>query len=175
MRWGVASFLTSILTLGSGACYRVPAVDRCQIRCTDSCPGDLTCAGGFCVAGGDVCEPTFAHVSAGNGFACGLDDARYLWCWGANTHHQIDGSSQLFYDHGVQVGEDLWDAIRTGGGHACALRGGELWCWGQNDRGQVDSETIGDFVAPTKIAPPGGPATWTAVATGYNATCAIGD
>ncbi|HWO17207.1 MAG TPA: hypothetical protein VNO30_00465 [Kofleriaceae bacterium] len=156
-------------------CYEAPAPPaECTITCTSDCPGDLQCVSGFCVSGDEVCAPTFQRVSAGAGYACALDDARRLWCWGHNAHHQIDESERLVFERPTRIGTDLWDVIATGG-HTCGIADGRLACWGPNDRGQIAGEQGGDVAAPREISVADGPARWTAVTAGHNATCAIGD
>ncbi len=156
-------------------CYQAPTQDAsCSILCKDTCPDEMACVNGYCVAEGDTCEPTFQRVHAGNGFACALDENRRRWCWGANEHHQIDASDETQIVYATLVDDTRWDSLATGGDHACGLRNGELYCWGGNDAQQVTGGVIGDVTQPTRIVSPrGGP--WTFVATGYNSTCAISD
>src|SRR5688572_9049625 len=91
-------------------CYHDPASNpACTILCTDACPDGMTCAQGFCVGESDRCDPTFASVRAGNGFACALDTNERLWCWGANDRHQIDGSDQTQIVYATLIGTEHWD------------------------------------------------------------------
>jgi alpha-tubulin suppressor-like RCC1 family protein len=156
-------------------CYRAPApVEACSITCSDSCPGDLACVNGFCVAEGEVCTPTFQRVSAGAGYACAIDDTGRLWCWGSNAHHQIDGSDRPQLEIATRIGAASWDQISTGG-HTCGITDGQLRCWGANDRGQVSGSISGDVTEPFEVVAADGPSRWTSVTTGYSTTCAIGD
>lgn len=139
------------------ACYRAPHSDEaCTITCSGapgSCPGDLACEGGYCVAPGQVCRPAFVHVAAGTGFGCGIDDAGALWCWGRLTSAlatRIDTSRH-------------WQLIDGGGEQICGIADGHLLCWG------------GAVATPTELAVAGGPASWTAVSVGAHSACAIGD
>jgi alpha-tubulin suppressor-like RCC1 family protein len=158
-------------------CYDAPVSGPpCTIACTDSCPGDLMCVNGYCVGDGDVCDPAFAQVSAGAGFACALDVRGLLWCWGDNAHHQLtaDATPQLVL--ATRIGDTTWQQISAGGGHTCGITtDGALQCWGANDRGQVSGTVIGDVTAPLAIDAPGAPGRWTSVTAGENATCATGD
>lgn len=47
----------------------------------------------------------------------------------------------------VQVGTNTtWNAVSTGGNHACATRSdSSVWCWGNNTRGQLG---LGNTVSP---------------------------
>jgi len=155
-------------------CYSEPtSAPACAITCTDECPGDLECKHGVCVGDGDPCEPTFRSVSAGTGFSCALDTRDLLWCWGANTHHQLDASETPYIPRATQLGKKHWDAISAGGGHICGLRDGHLYCWGRNDAGQVSDVISGDATEPFEIAPPMSGATWSIVSAGYTDTCAV--
>src|SRR5678815_250866 len=100
MRWG-------LFAVAFSSCYRAPQSNAsCTITCTGgtkSCPGDLTCEGGFCVEPDQVCRPAFTAVSAGTGFACGIDANASLWCWGGNRHHQITDSDRLAYPLATRI------------------------------------------------------------------------
>lgn len=156
------------------ACYEAPSgLEPCAITCTDECPGDLTCSGGYCVEPGQVCRPSFTQVTAGTGFACAIDDLGALWCWGDNQHHVIDAGDQLQYPLATRIAGGPWSVIEGGGGHVCGISEGRLYCWGQNDHAQV-GPVSGDVVNPFEIVITDGPTTWTAVSLSTAATCAIG-
>jgi alpha-tubulin suppressor-like RCC1 family protein len=164
VRWGYIS--VALLA----ACYERPVADSCAMTCDASCPGDMTCVHGLCVAPGDRCEPELTTVRAGNGFACALDAQKLLWCWGSNANHQIEASDLEIVPRARQVGRDRWDDVQAGGGHACGLRDGRLFCWGKNDRGQVSDTIAGDVREPLEIDV-GAP--WSFVTAGYSSTCGI--
>lgn len=156
-------------------CYRAPSPgEPCAIRCSDTCPAGLTCEGGFCLGPGEVCRPSFAQLTAGTGFACGLDDGGALWCWGSNTRRQIDPGERLQFPLATRIDGRTWEAIDAGGEHVCGISAGELYCWGRNDRAQV-APISGDVATPILISVPDGPSRWTAVSAGLETTCAIGD
>jgi len=165
--WGLLALLAS--------CYRAPSPsDPCASSCKDTCPDGLSCEGGYCVAPGKVCRPSFAKITAGNGFACGIDDGAALWCWGSNTHHQIDPKDRLQFPLATRIEGRAWDQIDAGGEHICGITAGQLYCWGKNDRFQV-APISGDISTPFPIALPEGAAQWTAVSAGELSTCAIAD
>jgi alpha-tubulin suppressor-like RCC1 family protein len=172
MRWGL------LVVLWAG-CYRAPSTDEnCTISCetADGCPGDLTCRGGFCVSGDQVCRPLFRQIAAGTGFACALDETGERWCWGSNAHHQISETEELQIPYAIRVDRDRnWELLEAGGEHVCGIAEGRLYCWGNNDRGQVSDQVSGDAREPYEITFDGAPATWTAVSAGSQTTCAIGD
>jgi alpha-tubulin suppressor-like RCC1 family protein len=157
------------------ACYRAPTPGQaCAITCDDACPGDLTCQGGYCVEPGQVCHPGFSALAAGAGFACAIEDGTgALWCWGSNTHHQLDPGDRLQFPLATRIDERVWQAIDAGGEHACGITNGQLLCWGRNDHGQAGQPGPDDVTAPTQVA--GAPvAQWTAVSAGAEHSCAIG-
>src|SRR5258706_2642416 len=171
VRWVVALAVAA-------SCYQAPTgKDPCAIECAmdHSCPDGLSCDGRFCHAAGDSCHPAFTAVGAGTGFACAIDDKGALWCWGANTHHQISPEPALAFPFATRVDAGPWSSIAGGGMHACGIKGGELECWGANDHGQVTVQSAGDVRAPTAIQFAGGPASWSSVAPGYTDTCGIGE
>lgn len=166
-RWALLALVAS--------CYRAPAPDQsCAIRCTGECPDGLTCLGGYCVEPGQVCQPSFASLTAGTGFACGVDDRKALWCWGSNTRSQIDPGERLQFPLATRIDGLAWDLVDAGGEHVCGISSGQLYCWGRNDHAQV-GPISGDVARPFQIVAPDGPSQWTTVSAGEQATCAIGD
>lgn len=160
----------------AGGCYAGPEPSTpCVILCTDTCPGDLSCKNGYCAGGDEDCAPEFRQVSAGGGYACALDGRDRLWCWGTNARHQIDATDAAGYTRATLIGTTTWQTLTTGGGQTCGIHAGELSCWGANDRGQVSGAVLGDVREPLTIEIPGTPASWSAVATGYQTTCGIAD
>jgi alpha-tubulin suppressor-like RCC1 family protein len=147
----------------------------CSIACDAGCPDGTTCSVGFCAATGETCAPDLQQLSAGAGFACGLDQVRRAWCWGGNEDRQIEDSPRETFTLATVAGERRWDEISAGAGHVCAIDEGELWCWGRNDRNQVTSAIVGDVPAPVRIEVDGATVEWTAVAAGVDYTCGIAD
>src|SRR5262245_10685559 len=151
--------------LAVAACYRAPTIEQpCTIQCTDTCPGDLSCEGGYCFEPGQVCHPSFARVSAGLGFACAIDDTQSLWCWGSNRHNEIDPGTSKAYPFATRLaGTSGWTVVDAGAEQVCGIRNDRLLCWGLNDHGQVAVGTPGDVTEPTEIAFTDSPTQWTAV------------
>ncbi len=164
MRWSIV-----ILLVACGDQIDPP----CAIPCGDGCPSGLTCSVGFCAADGETCDPDLQQLSAGAGYACGVDQFGRAWCGGDNQHRQIADTDRRVFERATVAGARRWDAIAAGGGHTCALDGGELWCWGRNDRNQVTSGIVGDVPAPVRIEVDGATVEWTKVATGFDYTCGI--
>jgi alpha-tubulin suppressor-like RCC1 family protein len=67
----------------------------------------------------------WASVSAGNKFACGVQQNGSLWCWG-----EIVPSSSVSSLTQMSETND-WGSVTCGGYTACAIKqDGSLWCWG---------------------------------------------
>lgn len=163
-----------VIAIAFAGCYGEPTdAPACAITCDRDCPDGMSCVHGYCVGEGDTCAPTFRMTSAGTGFACALDTQDLLWCWGANTYHQLDAGDVDLVLRATQIGAARFDTISTGGGHICGLRDERLYCWGRNDRGQVSDRVAGDVTEPREIEPPVAGAPWSFVTAGYNDTCAI--
>lgn len=167
------------------SCYRSPS-GHCEVRCDEDsgCPGGLSCdpAQGRCVAQGQpACSevladgpitplPSFAAVDVGAGFACALDDAGGLWCWGDNRRGQLGLGAPGSRARPTRVGADAgWTAVSVGGAHACGVRAGQLACWGDNGDGQLGVGDLAGRDAPAAVALTG----VRAVAAGERHTCAI--
>ncbi len=71
------------------------------------------------------------QIDAGGRGTCAVLDTGELRCWG------IVGD-RFFGLEPVRV-TDMpgFSSVSIGGGHACAVRAGEVWCWGQNDDRQL--------------------------------------
>ena len=119
----------------------------------------------------------WSHVSAGNGFTCGIRFDGTLWCWGRNSGHQLGPSTETQVRHPIQVATDSdWLRVVSGQQFSFALKQDHsLWCWGLN----VASATGEGFPlgiatdgldTPTRL---GSASDWTAVATRVFHTCAV--
>jgi alpha-tubulin suppressor-like RCC1 family protein len=117
-------------------------------------------------------------VAAGDMHTCAALTDGSAWCWGDNTDGQLgDGTTTDRAAPGpVQspAGATI-DAVTAGGGHTCALAGGDILCWGRGAEGQVGDGagaaravpvgvTLGTSAAPPKAS---------AVAAGADHSCAL--
>lgn len=84
---------------------------------------------------------TFAQVSAGGGFSCGVTTSGAAYCWGFNAFGQVgDGtsesegtSSSIRPSPALVQGGHTFTHVSAGGSHACAVAtDGAAYCWGQN-------------------------------------------
>jgi len=123
--WVAALMAPEGLALGSsGAC----AIKR---------EGIVSCAGGALEVAGlrDVKALVLASGSGDDGFACALDDAGVVHCWGDDTYGQLgapDATGTL-----TDPLDDVSQIAATSHG-ACALTtDGSVWCWGKNSGGEA--------------------------------------
>lgn len=114
------------------------------------------------------------HVAVGDNFACAIDGAAKVFCWGGNERFQLGSDS-------VPAGEltgaprevnGLTNAtgIAAGGSHACArLASGDVTCWGSDSSGQLGDGPTNSSGTRKTIAGLGA----SAVDAGGSHSCAI--
>lgn len=117
---------------------------------------------------------TFATVSAGIGYTCGVTTAGATYCWGYNATGQLGDGTTTEQDSPVVVGGGLtFVLVTTGGdrggyGHACALTSlGAAYCWGADETGQLGIGSYGYTFSPTPVPVTGGH-TFVAITAGSN-------
>jgi alpha-tubulin suppressor-like RCC1 family protein len=121
---------------------------------------------------------TFAAVSAGVAFACGVTTTGAAYCWGANYFGQLGNGASDTIPHATPVavaGGLTFAAVSAGQFHACGLTsGGAAYCWGLNQMGAVGNGAVLDApVSVTNPSPVIGGGTFTSVAAGWFGTCAL--
>ena len=115
----------------------------------------------YCGAFSDALEPAghagaLRGISAGNGFACGIDAARSAICWGSNGSGELgrgtqdaEGDSQA---PAPVIGGLAFEQVAAGGGHACGLTTeGLAYCWGDNTRGQLGNASTDRALEPVGV------------------------
>ena len=120
---------------------------------------------------------SWAQVTTGSIYACGVRDTGAGYCWGKNDFGQL--GSQVGLGQVSSVPSALtgrWKQLSAGiGSHTCGVRStGSLLCWGANAAGQLgngQSATINS--APVTVPLPAGNVRWTLVAVGERYTCGI--
>lgn len=161
------------ITDGAACCGERSSGVQCRGNNTTGVLGDGTKAS----------RSTFAPVASTTAFtaldmrfqhACGLDDTRKLWCWGANFEGQLgqgDPADSPDAPTPVRVGDESWQTVSTGQGHTCAIdEVSRLFCWGRNTGGELGIGTRGQEREPMRV---GTAEDWIAIATGQNHTCGI--
>jgi alpha-tubulin suppressor-like RCC1 family protein len=108
----------------------------------------------------DVAAGSFASISAGGGFDCGLSTSGSALCWGFNEYGQLgDGT---IADHrtpaAVAGGHTFRAVVASKGnnimGHACGLTGdGLVFCWGSNAFGQLGTTASDACTVNTNLSP----------------------
>jgi len=128
---------------------------------------------------------TAKQVAAGWLQTCAILDTDQVKCWGQNNGGQLGlGNSQspvAAADSGTLDLGGSAAAISSGRMHTCALlTNGSVKCWGYNNYGQLglgNTDNVGDNETPASVgAVDLGPGrTATAIAVGYEHSCAILD
>jgi len=116
---------------------------------------------------------TWASVTAGNAFACGVKLDGTRWCWGTNSLGQASDGTTTLLAQPTQVGVEAdWTTLDAGDFAACGLRApGALWCWGDGSTGQTAQP--GDESPKLGSVKVGAGLDWTAVSSGLRFACGI--
>jgi alpha-tubulin suppressor-like RCC1 family protein len=115
---------------------------------------------------------TFASVSAGGVFTCGVTTAGAAYCWGSNGYGVLGNGGTSDSDVPVAVaGGFQFASISAGVYHTCALTSnGAAYCWGNSANGQLGTG-ITSIGSATPLAVVGGN-TFASLTTGELSTCA---
>lgn len=124
---------------------------------------------------------TFASISGGYEFTCGLTIAGKAYCWGRDNAGQL-GNGELENQVKPVAVEDTPDgatkyaSIATGSSHTCALStAGKVYCWGNGEFGQLGDGESGldayDSVPVPVADPTSGAVQFTSITTGNSFTC----
>ena len=109
-------------------------------------------------------------------FSCLQSSEGVLYCWGSNTSGQLGNGSTNQQTTPSRVSNlGPVTAACLGGEHACALDNeGLISCWGSAAQGQLGVDGLtGIITTPTSIAPAAFSGTPTALACGFDYTCAL--
>lgn len=167
--------LVALTLIGIPACSRTDATCRVD----EDCPGERACIERRCIAScasdadcqpGEACverqcretkpgiQPIpadcVAELSVGGRFACVLNVAGEVWCWGDNAEYQL--GTDAFSDSTTPVQIPLAGEARrlNAGEHfACAvLADNSVWCWGNNSFGQLGDGTVLEHTEPVHVS-----------------------
>jgi alpha-tubulin suppressor-like RCC1 family protein len=116
---------------------------------------------------------SFTSLAAGTAHTCGLTSDSTAYCWGRNDLGSVGDSTTTGRDLPTLVaGGHKFAVITAGASHTCAITGaGEAYCWGNNGEGQV-GDSSGNVQVNFPVAVHAGGVLFTAIAAGYNHTCA---
>jgi alpha-tubulin suppressor-like RCC1 family protein len=165
----------------SGAAYCWGHADRGQLGAggviSGPCPSPFPL---FCsatplpVAG----ELTFASVSAGRHYTCGVTTTGVGYCWGENDAGQLGNDSTTNSNVPVPISGglafaqvDARGSVGGPGSHTCGVTTGDAaYCWGSNSVGQLGNGTTSDSLTPVAVT---GALAFASVSAGSSYTCGV--
>jgi alpha-tubulin suppressor-like RCC1 family protein len=127
---------------------------------------------------------SFADVSVGASFSCGITSDGHAYCWGWNAYGQLgNGSTNGSTVPAAVSGGLSFLSVSAGGYHACGISTiGELYCWGDDRKGQLGSDgsapdtcedNEGSWPCSTEPLLTQGGLTFVSVSAGGDHTCGI--
>jgi alpha-tubulin suppressor-like RCC1 family protein len=127
--------------------------------------------------GSDTWDSISANgITVVQSWTCGIKTDNTLWCWGYDNAGQLGlGTSGPPIGTPTQVGAAQWQQVSVGVNcNTCGIQqGGSLWCWGDWSGGIcggfLGNGDTGPALSPVEISPE----SWSDVAMGDAATCAI--
>ncbi len=122
----------------------------------------------FAVVGG----LTFATLTAGDKFTCGVTIGAAAYCWGYNASGQLgDGTINHRTAPVAVLGGLSFRLLSAGRDHTCGITtAAKLYCWGANYGGQLGDGTLDQSGVPVAVV---GNLPVSAVQTGDAHTCAL--
>jgi alpha-tubulin suppressor-like RCC1 family protein len=116
----------------------------------------------------------FSKIFAGARHACAISSGAAAYCWGDNHSGQL-GIAGVQMQTTPTLIAGTWKRMALGTLHSCGLRSDlQIACWGANTRGQVgNGDTARATVTTPLVVAVPGVASWTALATGTQHTCAV--
>jgi len=114
---------------------------------------------------------SFASVSAGPEFACGVTTGGAAYCWGGNATGELGNGSTTNSRTPVAVAGGLsFATVSASYGHACGVTtAGAAYCWGGNGNGELGYPIIYSF-APVPVS---GGLSFATVSAGAGYTCGV--
>jgi alpha-tubulin suppressor-like RCC1 family protein len=116
---------------------------------------------------------TFATISAGAVYTCGVTTAGAGYCWGSNGYGVLgDGTTTDRYTPVAVAGGLTLTTISAGVYHTCGLTtSGVAYCWGNAANGQLGTG-LNSLSSSMPLVVAGG-LTFSTIATGELSTCAV--
>ena len=101
---------------------------------------------------------TFASLSAGNEYTCGVTTSGAAYCWGEGEYGQLGNGSERDQARPVTVsGRLTFAAVTAGEVHSCGVTTtGDAYCWGQESSGALGDGSGRQQFTPASVAPPAG-------------------
>lgn len=96
---------------------------------------------------------SFAHLTLGAHYTCGLTSAGTAYCWGYNVFGQLGNGSRVTTATPTPIPGLTFSSLEAGWLHACGvLSDGSARCWGWNDDGQVgNGSTSAAVMSPSTV------------------------
>src|SRR6266487_2766948 len=119
---------------------------------------------------------SFASVTAGASYTCGVTTANVAYCWGENFGGQLGDGTMTFAASPVAVLGGLsftaLSASASDSGHTCGVTtSGAAYCWGFGQSGELGAgPTITQSLTPVQVS---GGLSFVAVSAGGFHTCGI--
>ncbi len=101
---------------------------------------------------------TFASITAGEWYTCGVSTGSEAYCWGKNEHGQLGNGTTLRQLAPVAVlGGLTFNGLSANEEHTCGVDlTGDGYCWGLNNRGQLGNGAITTDATMTPVLVAGG-------------------
>jgi alpha-tubulin suppressor-like RCC1 family protein len=153
--------LTDVVQVEAGASHTCARTSTGAVKCWGLSgwgqlgdEGDDTCSGEECSLTPVVAFASGVQdIAAGGFFTCAINEQGGAECFGSNSRGQVGNGEagpdschvgftapcSMTPDDVVGLGSGVTD-ITAGGGHACALAGGEVKCWGNNRDAQLAND-----------------------------------
>src|SRR2546425_653085 len=116
---------------------------------------------------------TFAGVSGGTLYTCGVTTSGAAYCWGINNYGQGgNGTTTYSFLTPVAVSGGLtFTVVSAASLHTCGVTtSGAAYCWGQNGYGQLGNGTTTSSTTPVAVS---GGLTFAAVSAVLLHTCGV--
>lgn len=99
---------------------------------------------------------TFASITTGADFTCGLTSAGDAYCWGGDANGQLGNGAGAASRIPVAVTMPTgvtFTSAHADASKACALdTAGQTWCWGRNNFNQIGDGTATTRTVPTAVS-----------------------